>query len=168
MLMAGNRDKYLLIVFLIMVSITGLDLYTDLSHGTSVGHVLTEAIVLSLSLLCVVWLAWGIRKQGQEINALRQALQDVNEQASAAPEPYVVEARKNLSEVIHQQFDEWGLSKSEQDVGWLLLKGLSLKEIALLRQTLEKTVRQQASAIYKKAGISGRHVFSAWFFEDIL
>jgi len=45
---------------------------------------------------------------------------------------------------------------------------LSFKEIAAVRKTLEKTVRQQASSIYKKAGVSGRHEFSAWFIEDIL
>lgn len=38
----------------------------------------------------------------------------------------------------------------------------------MLRNILEKTVRQQASAIYKKAGINGRHAFSAWFIEDAL
>jgi DNA-binding CsgD family transcriptional regulator len=37
-----------------------------------------------------------------------------------------------------------------------------------LRGTAEKTIRQQASAIYKKAGVAGRHVFSAWFMEDLL
>ena len=60
------------------------------------------------------------------------------------------------------------VTTSEKDVGWLLSKGLSLKEIAAIRETLEKTVRQQASSIYKKAGLSGRHAFSAWFIEDAL
>jgi hypothetical protein len=42
------------------------------------------------------------------------------------------------------------------------------KKYVLERSTQEKTVRQQASSIYKKAGVSGRHAFSAWFIEDIL
>lgn len=50
----------------------------------------------------------------------------------------------------------------------LLLKGLSFKEIASVRDTMEKTVRQQASTIYRKANVSGRHAFSAWFIEDLL
>ena len=41
---------------------------------------------------------------------------------------------------LSQQFDDWRLSNSEKEVGWLLLKGFSLKEIAALRETLEKTV----------------------------
>ncbi len=50
----------------------------------------------------------------------------------------------------------------------LLLKGLSFKEIAAIRSTREKTVRQQASQLYAKAGVNRRYAFSAWFFEDFL
>ena len=172
MLIIENRDKFLLAVFIAMLSVTGIDLYTDLSHGTSVEHVMTEAVVLCLALAGFFWLVWGIRQQQQEIAALRDELllvkQPLEEREDSQPQAYVLEARRKLADVIHQQFMQWGLSKSEQDVGWLLLKGLSLKEIAVLRNTLEKTVRQQASAIYRKAGISGRHAFSAWFIEDML
>ncbi len=172
MLIVENKDKFLLVVFIVMVSITGIDLYTDLSHGTSVEHVMTEAIVLCLALTGVLWLLWGIRRQQKEIATLRDELllakQSDGLPENKQPDAYVLDARRKLADVIHQQFTDWGLSKSEQDVGWLLLKGLSLKEIAMLRNTLEKTVRQQASAIYRKAGISGRHAFAAWFIEDML
>ncbi|MCK5396413.1 MAG: DNA-binding response regulator, partial [Gammaproteobacteria bacterium] len=80
----------------------------------------------------------------------------------------VLDARTSLGNVINQQFNDWQLTNSEKEVGRLLLKGLSLKEIAAIRNTLEKTVRQQASSIYKKAELNGRHAFSAWFIEDIL
>ncbi|MFK3865693.1 helix-turn-helix transcriptional regulator [Pseudoalteromonas rhizosphaerae] len=50
----------------------------------------------------------------------------------------------------------------------LLLKGLSFKEISALRSTKEKTVRQQASDIYSKADLEGRHEFAAWFLEDFM
>ena len=61
-------------------------------------------------------------------------------------------------------FLEWGLeawkggrlSPAEREVGLLLLKGLSLKEVAETRQTSERTVRQQALAVYRKAGLAGR------------
>ena len=73
-----------------------------------------------------------------------------------------------MATVIANQFDAWSLTKSEREVGFLLLKGFSLKEISALRGTAEKTIRQQASSIYKKADLTGRHSFSAWFIEDIL
>ena len=37
-----------------------------------------------------------------------------------------------------------------------------------MRSVAEATVRQQAAAIYKKAGVSGRHELSAFFLEDLL
>ena len=80
----------------------------------------------------------------------------------------MVAARHDLAKVLQSQFEEWRLTQTEKEVAMLLLKGLSFKEIAAVRSTLEKTVRQQASSIYKKAGVSGRHEFSAWFIEDFL
>lgn len=70
--------------------------------------------------------------------------------------------------VMQKQFDAWRLSTSEQDVVIGMLKGLSFREIAELRGTREKTVRQQASTVYRKAGVSSRNELTAWFFEDML
>ena len=70
--------------------------------------------------------------------------------------------------VMQKQFDAWQLTHSEQDVVIMLLKGLSFREIAELRETREKTVRQQASSVYRKAGVASRNELAAWFFEDML
>ncbi|MBL7372644.1 hypothetical protein INQ23_25325, partial [Escherichia coli] len=48
------------------------------------------------------------------------------------------------------------LSHAEADIAWFMLRGLPLREIAALRGTSERTVRQQAQAIYRKAGLEGR------------
>ena len=69
---------------------------------------------------------------------------------------------------IREQFDSWGLTPSEKEVALILLKGLSLNDIAKLRDTKEKTVRQQASTIYHKCNVAGRNELSAWFFDDML
>ena len=58
--------------------------------------------------------------------------------------------------------------KAEADVALLLLKGLGHKEIAAIRETSERTVREQARSLYRKAGISGRSALSAFFLEDLL
>lgn len=65
------------------------------------------------------------------------------------------------------QFQEWGMTAAEREVGLLILKGLSHKEIAALRATTEATVRQQAQSIYRKAGLPGKTAFSAYFLEDL-
>ncbi|MCB0404776.1 MAG: response regulator transcription factor [Bdellovibrionales bacterium] len=75
---------------------------------------------------------------------------------------------QGLSTAVDQQFTAWGLTPAEKMVGRLLLKGLSLKEAAEVRQTSERTVRQQAQELYRKASIGGRAELSAFFFEDFL
>lgn len=146
---------------------SGADLVADFSHGASKEHVAKEAMIVVMSLFAIAWMMSGLRQQKLEIQALQYELESMDK-PRVIPQKYVVEARKKLGTVVAQQFSEWKLTDSEADVGWLLLKGLSLKEIAMLRSTLEKTVRQQASSIYKKSGVPGRHAFSAWFIEDIL
>lgn len=70
--------------------------------------------------------------------------------------------------VMREQFDRWALSASEAEVALLLVKGLSMKEIAEVREVKEKTVRSQAASIYAKAGCAGRHELAAFFIEDLL
>lgn len=161
-----SKESILVAVLLIIGVTNGIDLFTDLSHGASFSHVFKEGLVAFLALSVVVWISYQQRQHIVQIQALKEELVESKQQAKA--NNYVLTARKQLTEVISQQFDEWSLSSSEKEVGWLLLKGFSLKEIAIFRETREKTVRQQASAIYKKSGLSGRHAFSAWFIEDLL
>ena len=73
-----------------------------------------------------------------------------------------------IRQLIDSEFTKWQLSHSEKDVALLLIKGLSMKEIADIRSTHEKTVRQQATNVYKKSGLSGRQELAAFFLEDIL
>ena len=166
--MLRNPKETALVLVLLLVGVTsGMDLFTDLSHGASFSHVFKEGLIVVLALILVIWILSEQRHQAAQILTLKADLQQ-SEQQTRKANSYVISARKQLSEVISKQFDEWGLSSSEKDVGWLLLKGFSLKEISVIRDTHEKTVRQQASAIYKKSGLSGRHAFSAWFIEDLL
>jgi DNA-binding CsgD family transcriptional regulator len=72
-----------------------------------------------------------------------------------------------LKAELDKQFQNWDMSAAECEVGLLILKGLSHKEIAALRNTSDATVRQQAQAIYRKAGLPGKTAFSAYFLEDL-
>ncbi|MFI5317587.1 MAG: helix-turn-helix transcriptional regulator [Myxococcota bacterium] len=73
-----------------------------------------------------------------------------------------------LGEAIEAQFSRWNLTEAEREVALLLLKGLSLKEIATVRATSDRTVRVQTRSLYAKAGLSGRAALSAFFLEDLL
>jgi DNA-binding NarL/FixJ family response regulator len=72
-----------------------------------------------------------------------------------------------LKGAMDTQFLAWGMTAAEREVGLLILKGLSHKEIAALRATTDATVRQQAQSIYRKAGLPGKTAFSAYFLEDL-
>ena len=91
--------------------------------------------------------------------------------ARQAAERFRNEARdalRGLGEAIDRQFSRWQLSPAEREVGLLLLKGLSHKEVAAARSTSETTIRQQALAIYRKSGLHNRAELSAFFLEDLL
>ncbi len=164
--MPTTTKEYLLIGFFSLIIIaSGLDVYADLSHGADTSHIFKEAFLIAVSIAGLIWLYLNHQLQQKKIHQLHQELQQLSEKKA---DDYIIEGRRQLGKIIQQQFTQWQLSQSEQEVGMLLLKGLSLKEIAALRNTAEKTVRQQASSIYRKSGLSGRHSFSAWFIEDIL
>jgi DNA-binding NarL/FixJ family response regulator len=69
---------------------------------------------------------------------------------------------------IDEQFSRWNLTEAERSVALLLLKGFSLKEIASVRATTERTIRAQARSLYSKSGLTGRAALSAFFLEDLL
>ena len=144
---------------------SGADLKADLAEGVDFSHIIQEAVIMTLATGAFFWLAWSLKKSQQTMADLRQELEMIKN--FQQPEE-VLMIKRQLSEVISNQFNLWHLSQSEKEVGLLLLKGFSLKEIATLRGTAEKTIRQQASSIYKKSHLSGRHAFSAWFIEDFL
>ena len=72
-----------------------------------------------------------------------------------------------LGRAIREQFDRWKLTAGEADVATLMLKGLSHKEIANLRNSSAATVRQQATAVYGKSGLTSRAELAAFFLEDV-
>ncbi len=146
---------------------TLIDIAFDLYYGSTLAHISIELVLVLLSVSGVLWLVQHLHLQNRALEKIKQEIAAEKEKKPAElTEGH--EARRTLSEIMRQQFQSWQLTGGEQEVAILLLKGLSFKEIAGVRETHEKTVRQQASAIYKKAGVSGRHAFAAWFIEDFL
>jgi DNA-binding CsgD family transcriptional regulator len=91
--------------------------------------------------------------------------------ARAQGQRWRAEARehlKGLGDAIDAQFSRWKLTEAEREVALLLLKGLSHKEIAAVRATSERTVREQARSLYAKSGLTGRAALSAFFLEDLI
>jgi DNA-binding CsgD family transcriptional regulator len=162
--------KELIIVVLLAFVIVGnlMDVIYDYREGANLAHLSVELVLVAASFVLITILSIGMWRESRSNKRLKTELASVSSQPEATQSPSLLAARHDMAKVLQSQFEEWRLTVTEKEVALLLLKGLSFKEIAAVRNTLEKTVRQQASAIYKKAGVSGRHSFSAWFIEDIL
>ncbi|MCC6214640.1 MAG: hypothetical protein IT376_07210 [Polyangiaceae bacterium] len=107
------------------------------------------------------------RAAREEARALAERLQRTEAEAAR----WRSEARDllaGLGAALERQFERWALTPAEKEVALLLLKGLSHKEVAEARAITEATARQQARAVYKKAGLSGRNDLAAFFLEDLL
>jgi len=130
------------------------------------GDALQTALVVAAAVACAL-LATRMQSQHEEkMNLLRDL-----ESARAEGEAWRREAQLHvagLGTAIDRQFEMWGLTAAEREIGLLMLKGLSHKEIAALRGTNDPTVRHQATAIYQKAGVESRTAFCAFFLEDLL
>lgn len=154
-------------IFAAVGLLVAVDLIGDASAGSDLRHLAVEAIVLVVSLVGVAYLGWALLDTRRDVDQLTAEVARWQE----AAEVWRNEARgllDGLGAAIDRQFSDWALSDAERDVGLLLVKGLSLKEIAGIRETSERTVRQQAQSIYRKSGVAGRAELSAFFLEDLL
>jgi len=147
-----------------------VDLFAD-AAGTSALHVTVELAATALAVVTAVrlWRRWLVTRRALEGSVddlsgrLRVATADASRWRAEARE-----ALQGLGAAIERQCNRWQLTEAERMVAVLLLKGLSMKEVAGIRGTTERTVRQQSLSVYKKAGLSGRAELSAFFLEDLL
>jgi DNA-binding NarL/FixJ family response regulator len=126
-----------------------------------------EKALLALAIVSTAYVALETRTIQRERIDLRNDLSRVRGESDrwrAAARVHI----DGLGHAISEQFKVWKLSDSEADVALLMLKGLTQKEIAHLRGSGEGTVRQQATAVYRKSGLSNRSELGAFFLEDLL
>lgn len=187
-----RSNLFAIALFAVIALSIGGDAAFDFQHGAGIDHILMEISVTGLAVVGAVVFTVRLRRQAAvlgeraevaeqqaetwrgeaeqlrgEADSLRDHLADVRAEA----ERWRAEAKEaldGLGVAIDAQFERWSLSSAEREVGLLLLKGLSHQEIADVRGVSERTARQQARAVYKKAGLSGRAELSAYFLEDLL
>ncbi len=169
-----SEELFFIGLLMIITIMTSLDLIADYREGTDAWHLLLEALLVLVSMGAIGFLVRAYWQRLKELELVKQQLSQTHESLSKSRE-LLDESREQLrvagqeyQSVIQKQFDTWQLTPSEKEVAALLLKGLSFEEMATVRNTKEKTVRQQATSIYRKANVTGRHEFAAWFFEDFL
>ena len=74
----------------------------------------------------------------------------------------------HFDEIAQSRFHSWMFTNSEMDVAKLILRGLSLKEIAAARSVSVGTVKAQTNAILKKSGAENRAAFLGLFIDEFL
>lgn len=140
------------------------DIFVDFKAGIGMSHLLIESMIF-LALVISAFILNKIRYKNDEsmyASILARdfeilSLEEKNKRISSA-----------LKSTISAQLIQWALTESEIQIAFLLVKGFSSKEIASVRLTSEKTVRDQSSHIYRKAGVKSRAEFAAFFLEDLL
>jgi DNA-binding CsgD family transcriptional regulator len=152
--------------FALIAILVGVDVAADFGMGASWEHIVLEIALTLLAIgagMIILRHSLAARRRAR-ILALNLGV------AEAEAERWRREADsalRGLGIAMDQQFDRWGLSGAEREVALLLLKGLALKEIAQVRKTGGGTVRQQALAVYEKAGFAGRAEMSAFFLKGL-
>lgn len=73
-----------------------------------------------------------------------------------------------FAELLETHFDDWALTPSERDVALMAIKGLSIADMARLRETKDGTIKAQCNAVYRKAGVTGRPQLLSVFIEELM
>ena len=167
--MEDSRRANLIVLILsgTFAVLVGLDLVTDYHSGSTGAHLILEGLLLVTSGTFFVLSVKRLALAKKEITSLKVDVEKLHhEKEQWKNETHQLLA--GLSVKIEQQFGKWKLTQAETEVGFLLLKGFSLQEIADIRTTKIKTVQQQSQSIYQKTGLASRSELAAFFLEDLL
>ena len=151
-----------------MIVLTGFELWRDPAPTTTfeITVDIIEKVLIVGAMVSIVLALRKVDRIGDRQEALRNHLERAMAQGAEWRGARAAEIGA-LGEAIAGEFRRWGLSPAECDIAGLILKGASMKEIAIARDTAEATIRQQAQQIYRKSGLSGRIELQAYFLDSL-
>ena len=170
----GRLPAMLAVVLTLVVVGGSIDLVLDRPSDWLSAHVLFELgmVALSLGFAVVLWRGWwrAERSLADARRSLAATRRDLAERQAErdAWRRSAEGALAGVRQAIDRQLDAWELTGAEREVARLLLKGHGHKQVAALTGRSERTVRQHAVSVYRKAGISGRAELAAFFFDGLL
>ncbi len=165
-----NKRLMALSLFIIFALFIFYDVYhlivPNTSHETSIRMEIVEALILLLGGAAFISL-WILTKN-EERNEIRFE-KEIGQMKAERDEWKERSAQliKDFQDYILTHFDYWKLTTSEKEVGLFLLKGMSFKEIAQIRNVSERTIRNQSLSIYSKSGLAGKHELASYFLEEL-
>lgn len=161
-------------LFTVIAALMATDLTIEFRRGVPMALQTFELLIFTSALAGIAFHWWQTiaeRRVAQRLNRELAAARDEARRWNEDATRWSQEAQtllQGLGAAIDRQFDRWGLSPAEREIALLQLKGLRHRDIAQLRRTSERTVRQQALAVYRKSGLNGRSDLAAFFLEDLL
>lgn len=164
----GSRMRWILVVALTAIVVGGTtDLVLDQPGSWLSAHVIFELLMIAGAavLATTLWLGWW--RAVRSARELRTSLEARREERDAWRDS-AEKALVGLGVAIDRKFDEWELTPTEREVALFLLKGYTHKGIARITDRGHQTVRQHATTIYRKAGLSGRAELAAFFLEGLM
>lgn len=169
-LFEGRFRLFLLVAFIFIGLLAAIDIIADVREGTERLHIVIEVVVFIIAIISASMISLRLlneaRTSRQLVEKLTMDLHE-NQQEAIAWRNEAQTLLQGLGASINKQFERWGLTPAEKEIGLFLLKGLSHKEVAYIRGVSEATARQQARAVYTKAGLTGRHDLAAFFLEEL-
>jgi DNA-binding CsgD family transcriptional regulator len=171
----GNLNEWQIRLLLAGIGVVSFGLLMFLEIATETDEIsFSDMIVDGLGLLLMISTTVGLVLLVHRMQSQHEEKLDLIRHLDVARAEGTEWRRKaeahlaGLRDEMDAEFDRWGMSGAEKEVGMLMLKGLSHKEIARLRGTTEATSRQQAQSIFQKSNLPGKTAFSAYFLEDLL
>src|SRR5262245_65624214 len=169
-----NTARPPFVLFVLIAALMATDLTIEFRRGVPLALQSFESLIFLFALAGIGFYGWQTAAERTRSRRLRQELTAARAEASRWSEDArrwnreAEDVLQGLGAAIDSQFDRWGLSAAEREVALLQLKGLRHKGIAEIRHTSERTVRQQALAVYRKSGLNWRTDLAAFFLEDLL
>ena len=149
-------------VLLSCMAFFGFDVVADVAaHGIAgVSYASAELIHLIFETMAVLGL-------GYAVIMLRQYLRLLHVEAEASKETIHM-LRGNFDEVLHDKFKQWRLTAAERDVTLLIIRGLSVADIAAARKTAQGTIKAQSTSIFRKVGVGSKTELMSVIIDEFL
>lgn len=154
----ANKNLKLTILFLFILSgFLAVDVVTDIKEQIPFRHWFHELLLVSCCLLWIIYQLYLMKKKRKLISSVMGENDEYRKRLNSIKHEFEL--------MVTEQLQNWQLTTSEIDIANLLIKGVTMKEIASLRGSKESTIRQQAAAIYRKSGLENRNQLAAYFLD---
>ena len=132
-----------------------------------VEHVLGNVPYNARELFHLIFEMLAVVGLGYALLTLRVYLRLIQSEAERSRETIHM-LRGNFDEVLRDKFEDWGLTTAERDVTLLIIRGLSVADIAAARNTAPGTIKAQSTSIFRKIGVGSKTELMSTIIDEFL